>query len=280
MASDLEWSASFAKASTGAMGFYDDIMVPRLFAPWAHLLLNQLYPESGHAVLDVACGPGTVTRLAAQRVGPTGSVTGCDLSPAMLELARSKPSMDTSAPIDYVECPADALGAPDDAYDLVTCQQGVQFFPNRSVALSEMKRVLHPGGKLGISVWCDVEDCPPFHALAIALKEVLGAEVADTYKGGPWGFGDATALARLATDAGFTDVDVQRYELPVVFEGGPSQLVLTLHAAAVAETIAQLSEADQLALTRAVEKATRSMTADGAVRSYAASHIVIAKVEE
>ena len=72
------------------MNFYDEIMVPRMFEPFAELLLDQVNLLSGEAVLDVACGPGTVARLAALRVGPSGRVTGCDLSPAMLELARSK----------------------------------------------------------------------------------------------------------------------------------------------------------------------------------------------
>jgi ubiquinone/menaquinone biosynthesis C-methylase UbiE len=138
------------------MSFYDEILVPRWFEPWARLLLDKLAPEPGQTVLDVACGPGTVTRLAAQRVGPKGHVTGCDFSPAMLELAHSKSSIDASAPIDYLECPANALGVPDDAFDLVTCQQGLQFFPNRDAALAEMRRVLRPGGKLGIAVWCAI----------------------------------------------------------------------------------------------------------------------------
>ena len=276
MASDLEWSASFAKASTGAMSFYDDIMVPRLFEPWARLLLDKLHPESGQAVLDVACGPGTVTRLVAQSVGPSGRVTGCDLSPAMLDLARSKARIDASAPIDYLNCPADALDVLDGTFDVVTCQQGLQFFPNRPLALAEMRRVLRPGGTLGVAVWCGIEDCPPFLALANALEEVLGSEVAATYKGGPWGFGDAPALARLANEGGFTDVDVQKYELPVVFEGGPRQLQLTLGAASVATTVAQLSEADQSALSAAVEHASRSITKDGVIRSHAASHILTA----
>jgi SAM-dependent methyltransferase len=280
MVSDLEWSASFAKASTGAMSFYDEIMVPRLFELWARLLLDKLNPEGGQAVLDVACGPGTVSRLAAQRVGPKGRVTGCDLSPAMLDLARSKASIDESAPLDYLQCSADALGVPDDSIDLVTCQQGLQFFPDRTLALAEMQRVLRPGGRLGISVWCAIEDCPPFLALANALEEVLGTEVADTYKGGPWGFGDSTALARLANDGGFTDVEVNRYELPVVFEGGPGQLLLTLHAASVATTLAQLSDADQSALAAAVEKASRHITVNGVVHSHAASHILTAKVSD
>jgi hypothetical protein len=143
-----------------------------------------------------------------------------------------------------------------------------------------MRRVLRPGGKLGIVVWCDVEDCPPFSALANALEEVLGSEVAAAYRSGPWGFGDSSALARLANDGGFTDVEVRRYELPVVFEGGPSQLQLTLRAASVATTVAKLSEADQSALSAAVNNAASRITNDGVVRSHAASHILTAKVKD
>ncbi len=260
------------------MSFYDEIMVPRWFEPWARLLLDKLDPESGQSVLDVACGPGTVTRLAAQRVGPKGSVTGCDLSPAMLELARAKSSIDGSAPIEYLECPADALGVPDEAFDLVTCQQGLQFFPDRIAALSEMRRVLRPGGKLGIAVWSSIEDCPPFLALADALNQVLGTEVANAYKGGPWGLADSASLMRLANDSGFANVEVRKYELPIVFDGGPSQLLLTLRATSVAATLAKLSEADQAALSSALDEFSRPITVNGVVRSHTASHLLTAKV--
>jgi SAM-dependent methyltransferase len=277
MASMQDWGASFASASTGAMSFYDEIMVPRLFEPWAELLLDQTKPKGGQAVLDVACGPGTVTRLAALRVGPAGRVVGCDLSPAMLELARSKTSAGPSSPIEYLECPADSLNVPDGDFDLVTCQQGLQFFPDRAAALVEMRRALRPGGQLSIAIWCAIEDCPPFAALANALGRVLGAETAAAYENGPWGFGDSDSLARLVEGNGFTNVNVRRFELPLVFEGGPGQLLLTLHAASVATTLAQLSEADQSAFAAAVEEAARSITFDGAVRSHAASHILTAQ---
>jgi SAM-dependent methyltransferase len=278
MASKQEWGASFASASTSDMRFYDEIMVPRLFEPWAELLLDQMKPQSGQAVLDVACGPGTVTRHAALRVGPSGRVVGCDLSPAMLDLARSKNSVGASAPIEYLECPAGSLRVPDNAFDLLTCQQGLQFFPDRPAALAEMRRALRPGGQLGIAIWCAIEDCPPFAALANALGRVLGAETEDAYEAGPWGFSDSDSLARLVKDSGFMNVTVRRYELPLIFEGGPGQLLLTLSAASVATTLAQLPEADQSALAAAVEEAARPLTFDGIVRSHATSHILTAQV--
>jgi SAM-dependent methyltransferase len=280
MSSGPEWGASFEAASMNAMGFYDEIMVPRLFEPWAELILDELDPRKGEAALDVACGPGTVTRLVARRVGVSGRVTGCDFSPAMLQIARSKPTLVGSAPIDYLECPAEVLSAPDDDFDLVTCQQGLQFFPDRSAALAEMRRVLKPGGRLGISVWCDIEDCPPFAALAAAVGEVLGPDAADTYQAGPWGFGDRDSLALVINDSGFNAVNVRRCEKPLVFEGGPDQLLLTLHATAIATTLATLSEAGHVALAKAVAAAAAPITFEGVVRSYATSHVVTANAPE
>ncbi|MGA7835617.1 MAG: class I SAM-dependent methyltransferase [Acidimicrobiales bacterium] len=278
MSGGLDWGASFASASINAMSFYDEIMVPRMFEPWAELLLDEVGPQSGQAVLDVACGPGTVTRLAAHRVGPSGRVTGCDLSPAMLELARSKVPSDASALIDYLECSADTLGVPDDAFDLVTCQQGLQFFSDRRAALADMRRVLRPGAQLGVAVWCDIEDCPPFAAIAKALGQVLGTEVADAFEAGPWGFGDSASLVQLVEKSGFLDVTVRRCELPLVFEGGLGQLLLTLHATSVAAMIAQLSEADRTALAAALEEACLPITVGGIIQSHTTSHIVTAWV--
>jgi ubiquinone/menaquinone biosynthesis C-methylase UbiE len=280
MTSKQEWGASFASAPTSALKFYDEIMVPRMFDPWAELLLDEMKPQSGQSVLDVACGPGTVTRHAALRVGPSGRVTGCDLSPAMLDIARSKITVGASAPIEYFECPADSLPVPDDSFDLVTCQQGLQFFPDRPAALAEMRRALRPSGQLGIAVWCAIEDCPPFAALATALGRVLGVETADAYEGGPWGFSDSDSLARLVNDSGFTNVKVRRYELPLVFEGGPGQLLLTLRAASVATTLAKLPEADLVALAAAVDEAALPITFEGIVRSHATSNVLIAQVGE
>jgi ubiquinone/menaquinone biosynthesis C-methylase UbiE len=66
------WGASFESAGLSAMQVYDDVLVPRLFTPWARLLLDELDVEQGEAVLDVACGPGSVTRPAAAAAGPQG----------------------------------------------------------------------------------------------------------------------------------------------------------------------------------------------------------------
>jgi hypothetical protein len=112
------------------------------------------------------------------------------------------------------------------------------------------------------------------------LEEVLGTKVAAVYKGGPCALADSASLVRHANDSGFTNVEVRRYELPVVFDGGPGQLLLAIRAASVAATLAQLSEANQTALATAVEEASRQITVDGIVRSHTASHVLTAKVAD
>jgi len=273
-----DWSARFASASDDAMRRdYEGILVPRLFVPWADVLLDQLALEPGQKVLDVACGPGTVARAAARRVGPSGRVTGADFSPAMLAIGRGKPPVDGGAPIEYLEGPADKLDVADDDVDVVTCQHGLQFFPDRPAALAEMRRVLRPSGRVGIAVWRSVAECPPFDALADGIAEVLGEPLAATYRSGPWGFADPDELAALLDAAGFTEIAVTRHELPLEFDGGAAQLVDTLPVAAIAQDVAALDEAGHRRLVDAVARAAAPITSDGVVRSTAAANLATAR---
>jgi SAM-dependent methyltransferase len=192
----------------------------------------------------------------------------------MLAVATAKPDLDGTAPITYVECPAEALDVADEAFDVVVCQQGLQFFPDRHAALTEMRRALKPAGRIGVNVWCGIEECPPFEALSIALGIVLGPDAQLAYRSGPWGLGDPEELSRLFEGAGFTNVLVERRTLPIVFEGGPAQLVATLPTAAVAPQVASLDQQGRDGLLAAVAEALAPLLHDGSVRSEMAAHVV------
>ena len=90
---------------------YEEVLVPRLFEPWALVLVDECNLRPNAIVLDVATGPGTVARVAAKRVGPGGRVVATDISLPMLDVADSKPSSPASAPITYIQSPAAPLGA-------------------------------------------------------------------------------------------------------------------------------------------------------------------------
>ena len=116
---------------------YDNVLVPALFDPWARALLDEHRDWHGRRVLDVATGTGIVARLAAERVGPTGAVTGVDLNPEMLARAQKR-CADAPVPVELLQSPADQLAATDESVDIVLCQQGFQFFPDRVAAARDV----------------------------------------------------------------------------------------------------------------------------------------------
>jgi len=255
------------------MQVYESLLVPRMFTPWAELLLDELAVETGEAVLDVACGPGSVARLAAARVGPLGYVIGCDLSPAMLEIAEAKPPLDGSGPITYHEAPADRMPVDAGAFDALTCQQGLQFVSDRPAALAEMLRALRPGGRLGVAVWTEIDGSPPHRALADALQATVGPELAEGFRGGPWGFPDGERLGALVSEAGFDEVRVSTHALPVTFEGGAPQLLSMLAVTPAAAEIDQLPDERRRQLLAALA----AEVGDGPIVSKMTSNIVLAR---
>ncbi len=267
------WAASFEAADISAMKIYEDVLVPRLFRPWARLLLDALDLRPGEAVLDVACGPGSVTTLAAVEVGPGGRVTGVDSSRAMLAIAQAKPVAPDAAPIEYHQAPADRLPVADADFDVAICQQGLQFFPDRAAALAEMRGALRPGGRVGIAVWAAIEQAPPFAALEDAIREVAGDELADCYRGGPWGMPDADQLRELLEESGFDEIRVQQDALPLSFEGAP-QLCSALAASAIAADLDLLSVQRREQFAQVLE---RRVAVDDALHAEAVAHLAFAR---
>jgi SAM-dependent methyltransferase len=133
------------RISAAAAELYESRFVPALFAEWAPCLIDLAGVAPGHVVLDVACGTGIVARRAAAR---GAQVTGADLNEQMLDVARG-----IAPEIRWIEADATAVPLADGAFDVVLCQQGLQFMPDPAAALAEMRRVLAPGGRLTVSVW-------------------------------------------------------------------------------------------------------------------------------
>ena len=183
---------------------YERHLVPALFGPWAAQLVELAAPGPGERVLDVACGTGIVARRAAALVRPGGAVAGLDSNQGMLEVARAA-AAEVRPAIDWRAGDAADLPFPDGAFEVVLCQQGLQFFPDRTAALRQMRRVLVPEGRLALAMWRPIQHAPGFAALAQALERHAGADVAAVMHA-PFAGPDAATLRQLLTDAGFAGV--------------------------------------------------------------------------
>lgn len=190
---------------------YERFMVPPLFGPSAQRLVDAAGPRPGDRVLDVACGTGIVGRIAA-RLDPAITVTGLDVSPHMLAVARSMAARE-GVTIDWQEGRAEALPFTDGSFDLVLCQYALMFFADRPAATSEMARVLANGGRLAASVFQTTERHPFYQALDTAIERHLGMSGARDI----FAFGDPVELRRLLSGAGFRDIRIEPVSLTARF---------------------------------------------------------------
>jgi SAM-dependent methyltransferase len=161
----------------------------------------------GDFVLDVACGTGVVARIAAEKVGERGAVVAADLNPGMLAVARSLP-VPRGATVEWRQADAAALPFADQAFEVVFCQLGLQFFADRAAALREMLRVLRPGGRVVVMVWRAIDQSPGFAALAAALERHIGPEASSIMRA-PFSLGDPEELSSLIAEGGFEALDLR-----------------------------------------------------------------------
>ena len=186
----------------GASEGYDELFAraTRLFIP---ALLGAARAAPGQRLLDVATGTGAAAAVAADLVGPSGSVVGADISPAMLEVARRNLK---SQPIMFELADGQALPFPDASFDAVVCQLGLMLFPNPARGLSEFRRVLRHGGWAAVSV-----TTTPDRSLFARIGFVImrhAPESAGTLNRF-FSIPDAARLQFLMSAAGFREVDVQ-----------------------------------------------------------------------
>ena len=222
---------------------YERFIAQNIFVPWTAELIRAARPMSGERVLDLACGTGIVTRTVAPLVGPQGRVVGLDISPAMLAVARSLAPAD-GAPIEWYEGSGTEMPFPDGSFDLVLCQQGLQFFPDKQAGLNEVRRVLAPEGRAVVSVWRDLDGQPFMKAVDTVVDTHLGP-------GGfalPFSLSDSTLLEQMARAARFEEVDVQEVRLSFpVQEPNEFAPMMLQGAAAVLPNFAAIPEEDRQA---------------------------------
>jgi ubiquinone/menaquinone biosynthesis C-methylase UbiE len=236
---------------------FEQFFGPAIFKPWAGVVLEYAAPQPGERVLDLACATGIVARHVAPVVGAHGKVVAADINPDMLAVGRALPAP-PGAVIEWRVEDATALDLPDGAFDLVVCQQGVQFFGDRAAAVREMRRVLAPGGRVVLSVWQPLAVHPVYEALFRASARHLGVHVSDIAT--PFSFGDAAQLRALLREGGFRRVEIIPRTLPAHFAAAEQFVQLTVLAgAAVTPDAADADTAIRDALADAVARETHAI---------------------
>ncbi|HEX9834881.1 MAG TPA: methyltransferase domain-containing protein [Mycobacterium sp.] len=165
-------SVSYQQFTGTAAENYQRDFVPAIATPVSQLLLRAAGLRPGERVLDVACGTGLISRLAAERVGAAGSVIGIDISADMIDVAKAVPAPHT---IDWRIADAVALPIPDNAIDVVLCQMGLMFMENRTGAIAEMRRVLVPSGRAVVATPGHIQ--PLFEVMERAIVEQISADL-------------------------------------------------------------------------------------------------------
>jgi SAM-dependent methyltransferase len=202
--SHAESDATFAGSIAA---FYQQYLVPLIFEPYAADLARRLTDRPLRRVLEAAAGTGVVTRQLASALPERVTIVATDLNQAMLDQAAAT---GTSRPVEWRQADAAELPFPDQSFDAVVCQFGVMFFPNKTRAFAEVRRVLRAGGLFLFNVWDRIEENE--------FADVITAELATLYPADPPRF-----LAR--TPHGYADRAIIERDLSAAGFGRPAEFV-------------------------------------------------------
>ncbi len=237
---NTEWQLSGNMAER-----YEEFLVPVIFHPWARDLLRRADVKPGNRLLDLACGTGIVARVAAEQ---GVSVTGGDINPGMLAVAADR-ARDLRVAFQLAD--AQALPFEDESFDALICQQGLQFFPDKPVAISECFRVLRPGGRAVFCTARGLDENPLMRSQVAAFGSHLGNDTTMAIRA-VCGFTDQKETQALFERAGFRPVKIERVVLDLVAPDGRAFVDGMMKSTPVADRIAAMDYRARDALREAV----------------------------
>jgi ubiquinone/menaquinone biosynthesis C-methylase UbiE len=224
---------------------YEKFFVPAIGAPLAADLVSTAALRPTERILDVACGTGVVARLAAARVRDPGAVAGLDVNPGMLAVARSATPNDAN--IDWYETSAEVMPLSDASFDVVLCQMGLQFIPDKLKALKEMRRVLAPGGRILLNL------PGPIPELFVELRDALARHIdpqCARFVDVVFSLHDGDTLSGLMAEAGFSDIVADRKQKKLRLPG--DFLWQYVHSTPLVALVGKASDEQRAALSREV----------------------------
>jgi SAM-dependent methyltransferase len=228
---------------------------PRLdaqLAPFTDALLAHIPLRPGARALDVGCGTGATSLALSRAVGPTGRVTGVDLSAVMLDLAAARAAREGVANVRFAQRDAQVEEIPDAPYDLLASRFGVMFFDDPTAAFAHLGAAMAPGAALGFVCWQSAERNAwvrvPREAAMTVLDEV---PLAPPGAPGPFGFADEARVRAVLEGAGWRDVTLTAHAEDLVAGGGGDLDAATEFLTAIGPTAGALRDAPPALALRA-----------------------------
>ena len=200
--------ADITSAFTGDIpGNYDRYLAPLFFEPYADDLVARITPHDGMRILEVACGTGIVTRRLVARLAGRGTIIATDLNEAMFAHARTR--LPGRGDATYRHADGTSLPFESRSFDVVVCQFGVMFFPDKAAGAREAFRVLRPGGTYVFSVWDALEHNPVARLTHATIASFFPSDPPRFYTV-PFSYHDVDVIQALLRDAGFEAVRCER----------------------------------------------------------------------
>ena len=255
--------------------FYDTLMVPLIFEAYAANMAELVAALSPSAVLETAAGSGAVTRALAPKLGPDVRYVVTDLNQPMLDYGATRQGADGR--IEWRQADALALPFEDASFDVVFCQFGAMFFPNRVAGYAEARRVLRPGGRFVFNVWDRIEENAFADDVTNAVALVFPHDPPRFLARTPHGYHDIAVIREDLRRAGFTDIAIEtrekvsrapsaRHAATAYCEGTPLRNEIEARGAGL--------------LQHATDRATEAITSrhgEGPVAGKIQAHVIVAQ---
>jgi ubiquinone/menaquinone biosynthesis C-methylase UbiE len=181
---------------------YEKYVVPAYTGTWAKEIVNRSCIQKSEKILDVACGTGLVARTVSELFNNDSFIYGIDVNEAML-----KKAFEMNKDINWHHGDVAEMPFSENSFDVVICQQGLQYFSDRSHAINEMRRVLVNRGRILLSVWRPIQFSPFFATLCKALEQYVNTNAAATLSSA-FAVGNREELRILFNKAGFKKVHI------------------------------------------------------------------------
>lgn len=186
---------------------YQQYLVPAMFEEASKHLVSHAGISQGQKVLDVACGTGVLARAAAKQVGEQGAVTGLDMNPGMIAVARQ-----LAPEMEWRQGMAEELPFDNDSFDMALCQFSLMFFEDKQAAIQEMLRVLTAKGRLAISVFNSLDHIPAYRKLINIYVDFVDDDK-QHFLSSPFQLGDTSELNALCRQSGLESAELSSHKM-------------------------------------------------------------------